>query len=52
MGAKSHRSDVKREAVRHLEDALDADDSTEKDFHAKQALQLLTVADADADPGS
>lgn len=51
MGANT-RSGVQREVVEHLEDAIDADDSTEKDFHAKQALQLLTVADADADADS
>lgn len=36
----------KRElAVEHLTDALDAEEIAEKDFHVREALQLLTVED-------
>lgn len=38
--------DEKRKlAVDHLTDALDAEESAEKDFHVREALQLLTVED-------
>ncbi|WP_256504381.1 hypothetical protein [Halorussus salilacus] len=31
------------EAVHHLREALDAEDAEQKDFHVRQALQLLRV---------
>lgn len=34
-------------AVKHLEKALELEDPTEKEFHVKQALQLLNVAHTD-----
>lgn len=45
MGAVDERQTVREGAVEHLEDALESEDSNEKDFHLKQALQLLRVAD-------
>lgn len=33
--------DGQKEAIAHLHDALEADEAGEKDFHVKQALQLL-----------
>lgn len=46
MGATIEPTTAKTGAVRHLERALTTDDAAEKDFHLKQALQLLDVADA------
>lgn len=46
MGATTQRTTVRNGAVRHLEEALTADDAAEKDFHLKQALQLLDLTDA------
>lgn len=44
MGAGTRQPTARREAVRHLESALATDDAEQKDFHIKQALQLLRVA--------
>ena len=44
MGASTQRTTEQKGAVRHLEEALTTDDATEKDFHLKQALQLLDLA--------
>ena len=43
MGASTERTSVRNGAVRHLRDALAAEDATEKDFHLKQAIQLLDL---------
>lgn len=37
--------DTTAEAVRHLQTALDADDVEEKEFHIREALQLLQFDD-------
>jgi hypothetical protein len=39
--------DVRTEVVAQLNDALAAEESDEKDFHVRQALQLLEVDDED-----
>ena len=36
-----HSSDGRAGAVQHLRQALAADDVSEKDYHVKEALQLL-----------
>ena len=36
-------SEKRKLAVGHLTDALEADEPSEKDFHVRAALQLLTV---------
>ena len=43
MGATTQQTTAEKGAVRHLEKALMADDATEKNFHLKQALQLLDL---------
>ena len=48
MGTRTKHRQARRGAVEHLEDALETDNLTEKDFHLKQALQLLGVAHPDA----
>lgn len=48
MGTGTKRTDVRDGAVEHLEKALKSEDPTEKNFHLKQALQLLDVAPSDA----
>ena len=48
MGTRSKRGRARRGAVEHLENALETDNLTEKDFHLKQALQLLDVETPDA----
>jgi len=40
--------DARDEAVDQLREALDADDAEEKDFHVRQALQLLDVDEESA----
>lgn len=45
MGANTTDVSVQREAVDHLEDALAAQEPSEKDFHLRQALQLLNAVD-------
>lgn len=37
--------DVRAEAAEQLRAALEAEDATERDFHVRQALQLLQVDD-------
>lgn len=44
MRAVDEQQDVRDGAVEHLEAALEAKDANEKDFHLRQALQLLGVA--------
>ncbi|WP_167599389.1 hypothetical protein [Halorussus marinus] len=44
-------SDARDEAIDHLRDALDADDAEPKDFHVRQALQLLDVDEESSDAG-
>ena len=39
------KSEKRKLVVEHLEDALDADESDEKQFHIREALQLLGVED-------
>lgn len=39
-------SDGREEAVTHLHEALKVDDADTKNFHVRQALQLLDVEDA------
>jgi hypothetical protein len=41
--------DVRRRVSRHLEDALDADQPSEKNYHIRSALQRLVVDDAPSD---
>lgn len=35
--------DTRTQAVQHLQTALDSDDTEEKEFHIREALQLLQV---------
>ncbi|WP_435175075.1 hypothetical protein [Halorussus sp. AFM4] len=44
MGTRTKRAEARNGAVEHLERALATEDLSEKDFHMKQALQLLDVA--------
>lgn len=39
------KSEKRKRAVKHLEDALDAEENDEKQFHVREALQLLDVED-------
>lgn len=48
MGTRVKRTNGRDGAEEHLERALETEDSTEKDFHLRQALQLLEVSDTDA----
>lgn len=48
VGMSAKPQDVENGAVEQLEDALEAEDPVEKDFHVRQALQLLGVASTDA----
>lgn len=48
MGERNHRVSVRTGATHHLEDALEVADPTEKDFHVKQALQLLGIQTNDS----
>lgn len=38
------------ECKRHLEQALDADDPKEKDFHVRQVIQAAGMGDVAEDP--
>ncbi|NHN59434.1 MULTISPECIES: hypothetical protein [Halorussus] len=48
MGTRTKHARARTGAVEHLESALETDDPTEKNFHLKQALQLLDVASREA----
>lgn len=48
MGTRTKNGRARTGAVEHLESALETEDPTEKDFHLKQALQLLDVESPDA----
>ncbi|WP_247730563.1 hypothetical protein [Halovivax limisalsi] len=41
--------ELSTECKRHLEDALEADDSQKKDFHIRQVLQAAEMDDAAVD---
>lgn len=43
MGTRTKQTNARNAAVEHLEKAVKAEDSSEKDFHLRQALQLLDV---------
>lgn len=47
MGSRTKQPDEREDAVKHLEEALATEDSSEKDFHVRHALQLLDVATTD-----
>lgn len=47
MGEESQQTNVRNGVVQHLEDAFDTNDWSRKDFHIKQALQLLDFASVD-----
>ena len=47
MGERNYQRPVREGASQHLEDALEREDPSEKDFHVKQALQLLGIRTAD-----
>lgn len=47
MGSRTKQPNGREDAVEHLEKALATEDSAEKDFHVRQALQLLDVATID-----
>lgn len=38
--------DVRSKAVEQLQEALEAEDAADKDFHIRQALQFLEVDDS------
>ena len=44
MGTRTKRTNVRNGAEKHLGRALEIEDSAEKDFHLRQALQYLEVA--------
>lgn len=48
MTAGTKRINARDGAVEHLEQALNADDADQTDFHLRQALQLLDVAPTDS----
>lgn len=39
------KSEKRKRAVEHLEEALDAEESDAKQFHIREALQLLDMED-------
>lgn len=47
MGTNTTDISVQREAVNQLEASLAAQEQSEKDFHLRQALQLLNVTDTE-----
>lgn len=47
MEGRTKRATARDGAVEHLEQALEAKDPDETDFHLRQALQMLDVADTD-----
>lgn len=48
MGTCIKQTKARNGAVDHLEKAVEAEDSSEKDFHLRQALQLLDVGSTNA----
>lgn len=48
MGHRAIQRDMQEGAVEQVEKALQAESASEKDFHLRQALQLLDVTESDA----
>lgn len=46
MEGRTKRRTAQKGAVGHLEQALEAEESDETEFHVRQALQMLDVAPA------
>lgn len=48
MGTRIEQATMRKEAIKHLQSALEDEDDDEKDFHIRQALQHLDLQNTTA----